>query len=217
MSELITNSLRYDKNQKYVVIDFETSCLNLLSSSNKPWQVGITVAQNKKIVSSDSYLINWPDLVVSKDAARITGFDEDLVKREGINPKDGLDILDAYIYNDEYKILGYNFLNFDIYLHSIYRRLLDLPVNYSYINRCIDVRAFVMAEKLGIKLEDQKDLLFFQYKMLSYRQRGLKSNLAQACKDYGVEVDESRTHEATYDTILTYFVFLEMLKKFNVQ
>ena len=215
MSELITGNIRFNRNQKYIVLDYETCSLNILGLENKGWQVGLVLAQGNEIKESYDLLVNWPNLNVSTDAARITRFDAEKVKREGKKPEEVLKFIDSYLYNPEYKVVGHNYLNFDSYIHNIFRRNLGYKSDYSYINRVIDTRALITADKLGIQLADVDDFTMFQYKMLGYHKRGFKTNLTASCKEYEVEVDESKTHSA-YDTELTFFILQKLLKKFNI-
>ena len=45
---MTNNLLRYKKDQKYIVFDYETEGLNLYYS--KPFQLSFIIAQNKKII-----------------------------------------------------------------------------------------------------------------------------------------------------------------------
>ena len=66
--------LRFNKKQKYLVFDTETEGLNLVSS--KPWQIAWLIAEGDRIISKHDLYIDWPDLNVSPDAARVTGFSQ---------------------------------------------------------------------------------------------------------------------------------------------
>ena len=67
--------LRFDKKQKYLVLDTETEGLNLIKS--KPYQVSWIIAQGDTILEKNNRYIWWEDLNMSEDAARITRFDKD--------------------------------------------------------------------------------------------------------------------------------------------
>ena len=66
--------LRFRKNQKYIVYDFETEGLNLRYS--KPWQLGFIIAEGKKVKESYDLYIDFEDLNISDDARRLTGFSD---------------------------------------------------------------------------------------------------------------------------------------------
>ena len=70
------NLLRFKKDLNLVIFDYETCNLNLGLSSNKPWQLAFIVVKNGKIIEKQDYHLGWDDLNVSKDAAKITGFNK---------------------------------------------------------------------------------------------------------------------------------------------
>lgn len=212
---LITNSLRYKKDQKYIIVDFETECLNLLTS-NRPWQLGMLVCQGTEILEFHNIYIKWPDLNVSAGAAMVTGYDHFTVQREGKDPRETLEWFDNYLYNKDYRIIFFNGLNFDYAVHNIWRKELGFETDYSYIDRCIDVHALVKAWKLNYIINND-NFLFDQYKLLNFHQRGLKTNLSQSCKDLGVRVDENMIHDANYDVTITFLIFRELLKKLEIR
>ena len=218
MSELLEkNLLKYKKNQKYVVADYETCNLNTFSLDNKPWQVGYATGSiNEGITKSQNIYIKWEDLKISADAARITHFSEEGYISNWQDSKKVLDYIESYLYNTEYRILFFNGLNFDIYVHNIWRKALGLKSDYSFLNRVIDVRALVVADKLGYNIDINENLFFWQKKMMKFYKRGFKSNLTYSCKEYGVEIDESKTHEGQYDCELTMKLFFELVKKFDL-
>ncbi len=216
MSELIEkNSLKYNKNQKYIIWDLETCNLNLRSLENKPFQLGYVLAEGPNIIETNNIYLKWDKLNVSADAARITRYDPQLVNDIGLSPKEVLEDFESYIYNPEYRILFFNGLNFDTYIHQTWRRNLGLPTDFSYLKRCIDVHALVKGVKLNFPMES--NFLFWQYKLLKHRVRGMKSNLTQSCKDFGVDIDVTKTHDATYDVLLTYQLFLELIKRVDIK
>ena len=45
--------LRFKKNQKYMVFDFETCNLNLVSEENKPWQLAFLIYEGDKLIESN--------------------------------------------------------------------------------------------------------------------------------------------------------------------
>jgi len=217
MSELLeSGGLRYNKSQKYVLWDLETCHLNTISD-NLPWQLGYVTATRDEILEGHSVYIKWPNLKISKDAARITRYDENVVNAQGIDPLEALNALDKLLYNEDIRPVFFNGFNFDYAVHNIWRNKLGFKTDYSYLKRCIDVRALIVANKLGIPLKDSDNFYFWQLKMLTYHQRGFKSNLTLSCKELGIEIDESKTHDGVYDCYLTYYVLKEMLKKFNIQ
>lgn len=218
MDNIITNSLYYKKDQIYLFFDVESCSLNTLSTSNKIWQLGFLLATREEILEEHNIYINWPDLQVSKGAAQVTGFNEELVKKEGKDPLATLLFFEKYLYNSNYRVVFFNGLNFDSYLLSIWYKALNRKIDYNkFIDRCIDVRALVVADKIGAVLNEDDNFLFWQYRMLGIVRRGLKSNLAQSCKDYGVKSDNEKFHDGLFDCKQTKSLFFELLKRFNIK
>jgi DNA polymerase III epsilon subunit-like protein len=79
--------LRFKKKQKYLLFDYETCNLNLISGHNKPWQLAFLVIEDNKIVEEKDYWLKWDDLRVSPEAAKITGFTEANIKRTRLTQK----------------------------------------------------------------------------------------------------------------------------------
>ena len=94
--------LRFNKKQKYMVFDYETCNLNLVSVENKPWQLAYIVFQGDKVLEEKDYLLSWENLNVSKEAARITGFSKSKYNKNKVCPKKVMDKFSKSI-NTEYK------------------------------------------------------------------------------------------------------------------
>jgi len=149
--------LRFKKDQKYVVFDFETCSLNLVSEDNKPWQLAFMVYKGSKLIESHDYYIHWDDLKLSDGARKVTGFSDSKYKK---NAKDSglvLDHFERYLYDPEYIKLGHNILGFDIYIHNIYRKLLGRETDYSYLDDCLDTLCLAKAIAKDIKITEDDE------------------------------------------------------------
>lgn len=137
-SELI----RFNTQDKFTWVDVESQNLCLNYRLNLPWQIGIVEVINNKIVQENDILINWgDDFVMSKDAARITRYDQEKVNREGVSPEDAWNILNNSLTSTQY-VCGHNFLGFDIFLiNSIYKKLDKKPFDFSKLKGIIDTLA----------------------------------------------------------------------------
>ena len=122
-----------------------------------------------------------------------------------------LEHFEKYLYDDDYLKVGHNILGFDIYVHNIYRKLLGLPTDYSYLNRCIDTLCLAKAIYKEIDINDSDDILAWQFKLNSFFERGMKLNLAACCKTYDVDFDPTKLHDALYDIKKNYEVFRKMI------
>ena len=107
-------------------------------------------------------------------------------------------------------------LGFDAYIHNIHRRLCKKKSDYSYINEVIDTVCIARAIKKSIKTSKDTDRLSWQYRLLNIRERNLKVSLQQCCKDYDVEFDQSKLHDALYDIHRNVDFFKKMIWEVEV-
>lgn len=202
--------LRFKKNQKYIFFDYETCNLNLNSSHNKPWQLGFLIAEGNKIKEKFEFYLAWDEINVSKDAAAITGFSKSKYNKLKQDPLECLEIFDKYVYNKEYIIVGHNILGFDVYVHNIHRKLCNLDSDFSYLDRLYDTHCLSRAIKNKIP-SPRDNMLSWQYKLLNFRVKGVKTNLKEMCKVYEIDFDEKKLHDALYDVEKTQQVFNKII------
>ena len=205
------NLLRFKKDQKYLCFDFETCHLNLLNSDNKPWQIGYGTFQGKKPVKTFDRLIQWSNLNVSPEAAKICQFNRKHYEKNSTDATAILEEFESYLYDPSYLIIGHNLLGFDVYIHNIYRKLLKKQSDYSYVDRIIDTNCIAKAAKEKIKKGKGEPLINWQYKLNEFRKRGLKTNQKQLLKDYDIRFDENKLHDAGYDINMTFKIFNKLI------
>ncbi len=208
--------LRFNKNQKYIIFDYETCNLNLVSEENKPWQLAFMVTQNGKVVEEADYLLDWKNLKVSPEAARITGFSKRKYDKLKSCPQKALTHFEKYLYDKNVIKVGHNILGFDTYIHNIHRKLCGKKTDYSYINEILDTVCLAKAIKKDIKPSSDTSLLSWQYRLLNHKERGLKTNLLQCCKDYDISFDPKKLHDALYDIRKNFEFFNKMLWEVEV-
>ncbi len=208
--------LRFNKNQKYIIFDYETCNLNLISTKNKPWQLAFMLFQGDKILDQGDYILDWKNLQVSKEAARITGFTKSMYNKRKSCPEKALEHFEKYLYDEKIIPLGHNILGFDVYIHNIHRKLLNKSADYSYINRSIDTVCLARSIKKDIKKKNNSERIAWMYKLLNFREKGLKVNLQQCCRDYDIDFDPSKLHDAMYDIQKNMDVFQKMLWEVEV-
>jgi len=202
------NLLRYNKKQKYIVFDTETEGLNLIKS--KPWQAAWLVIEGDKIIKKYDKLIMWKDLNVSRDAARITGFDRKFYNRNAEDPFSVWKELSKYLYDEDYLIIGQNLLGFDVYMVDVWRKLIGEKLDQSYIERIIDTKCLAMAIAKESPV-DKDNFIYWQYRWLDYRQRGLKTSQLSLLKKYEIDFDKKRLHDALYDIEMNFKIFKKQL------
>ena len=205
--------LRFNFNQKYLVIDCETEGLNLINS--RPWQVSWFTAKGKFIEKKNDRFLEWPNLKVSEGAARITGFDLNKHKRVQEDPKKVLDDLWPIISNPEYIVIGQNLLGFDVYVLNTLRKKCGLESDYSYIPRVIDTRSLAIAIGTGHKELARGDI-FSQYRFLNHRDKKIKASQGSLLKQYNIDHDPSRLHDGLYDIEMTFKIFWQQIQEIAI-
>lgn len=205
--------LRFNFNQKYVVIDTETEGLNLINS--RPWQISWFTAKGKFIEKKNDRFLAWPNLNVSEGAARITGFDMTKHKRIEEDPQNVLRDLWPIISDPNYIIIGQNFLGFDAYVLNTLRKQCGEKPDYSYIPRVIDTRSLAMAIGLGQKELTKGDILS-QYRFLNHRDKKIKASQGALLKKYNIDHDPSKLHDGLYDIEMTFKVFWQQIQEISI-
>jgi len=200
--------LRFDKNQKYLVFDTETEGLNLIRS--RPWQVAWLVVEGGKILEKHDMFLDWPNLDVSAGAAKITGFSMKEYNKRKESPRKVWEKFSKHLYDKETFIVGQNLLGFDVYMVNIWRELMKLEADYSYVERIIDTRALAVAIAKDIPV-DKDDFISWQYRLINHRERKLKTSQAFLLKKYNIDHDPKRLHDALYDIEMNFKVFRKQL------
>lgn len=204
------NLLRFNFNQKYLVLDTETEGLNLVNS--RPWQIAWIEACGKKIISKQERYIWWPDLRVSEEAARITGFDYQKYKSLAQEPKDVLEEFAPILNQQDIIIIGQNILAFDVYMINSWMNFANgVKFGFDYVKNIIDTKAVAMAIAKGVKSIDTDDLITWQYRWLNYREKGVKTSQAHLLKQYNIDHDPARLHDALYDIEMTFNIFQKQI------
>lgn len=207
MSEDITsdspnlNLLRHDKKSKFLFIDFESYNLCLHRDFNAPWQAGLMMVQNNRVLDSKEILFNWGGKFQMKLGNPSFGhYSERTIQEKGMMPKEALNLIIDCFNNCDY-VVGHNLMKFDIFilkeLYALYR-----PASEDYrvwVDKIIDTKALALAIKLNVNKTLDESLQEFQFRFLNYFKKGLKTNLTFLCKEYGIEVDETKLHSAVAD------------------
>lgn len=200
--------LRFDKKQKYLVFDTETEGLNLIKS--RPWQVAWLVVEGGNILEKHDMFLDWPNLAVSAGAAKITGFTTKEYDKRKESPRKVWEKFSKHLYDKDTFIVGQNLLGFDVYMVNIWRELMKLEADYSYVERIIDTRALAVAITKEIPV-DKDDFISWQYRLINHRERKLKTSQAFLLKKYSIDHDPKRLHDALYDIEMNFKVFRKQL------
>lgn len=216
------NLLRFNKEKKYIPLDYETCNLNLvLENIQAPWQLGWEVYKGESLLESHEDWIWWDDLnaKMGEEAARITGFDYYLYKSKAKPALPIWENVNKHINDPNSIIISANGINFDTYIHGIYAKLLGFKPDYSWAARHYDIQTVHKAKFLGYSIPPigGDEWIFFNIKMSEIRQRGMKSSLKHLCETLGIPYDEERHHKnALYDVELTMHCFLKQIKTIDI-
>lgn len=193
-----------------VVFDCEAESLNLALC--RPWQLAYIVAKDGKIIKKVNDYIDIHDLNVSKDAARVTGFDFHEYNRLKIPAKEVFSKFEKYLYNDGVRFIGHNLLGYDWYIVSNLAEYVGSKLDFNkFIYRTVDTLCLARAQHFQSPAPKNKyDFLSWQYKHLHKHDKTIKCSLSALAKRNDIIVDETKTHDALYDVILTYDVYRKM-------
>lgn len=188
--------LRYRSEQLFAVTDAETNGLNLRHSL--PWQISYTLATQKNIVKQVTRYIYWKDFQMTEDAARVTRFDMNVYKERAEDADKVLKDCEEVWFDPSIRFSGHNILGYDAYIIDSWRQRLGRKSDWSFLNGCIDTNLLMKAIQKGWQ-PDRENLLQWQYRVLNYREKGLKSSLGFSCRYFQIQYDEFRAHDANYD------------------
>jgi len=192
--------LRYKKDAKLAFFDFETEGLCLYLPENLPWELGLLTVQGGEIQRADLIHMNgWHRPVrVSKEAARITGFNQANYERSAIDQKEVFEkVLETFRWADY--IIGHNIFGFD---YCLLKQWYDMhgQSSKSIERKLIDTKSLASAIKSEIPFDiENDDFLAWQLALSNHREKGVKTNLGAMADHYGAEYDKSKTHQGLYD------------------
>ena len=165
---------------------------------NLPWQIAMLKVKGDDIIDSKNYYIKWDrDLNVSKEAARITRFSAKTHKDIGINYKEVFPTIKDWLESCDY-IVGHNLLGFDIYLlRDFYKKMGE---DYKpLMPKILDTLAIARGIKSGELYKNNKSFLEYQYKMINYIRKGMRTSLSALGKENEIDHDYDSLHDALVD------------------
>ncbi len=190
--------LRFDNKSTFVFIDCETLNLCLNFCQNLPWQVSMIKSIAGKKVDHQDLFIKWnTSLKISKEAKMITRYDQKKVDRLAQSFNDVFPIISDWLDSCDY-IVGHNILGFDIYLIKEMYLLKGRRIDH-LVEKIIDTNCIAKGVKYPIPKMNNESLIDYQYKLLHTRKKGVKTNQLALGKDYKIEHDYDRLHDAIVD------------------
>lgn len=203
------------KDRKFIFYDFE-NCEGLHTFYSRPHELSWVETIGDQVVEKRQYYIKWPKpWNISKAAAQITRFNENIVDQRGVEPKHVFEEFSSKMFDPEYWNIGANTLNYDCMLFYNSCKKLGLRHDWSFLNRCYDVNALYKMYKLDRKINND-DLLAMQFSANNFVRKGFKSNVGLVAREFGVEIDENKQHEGAYDAEKEMEIFFQLIKKINL-
>ena len=208
--------LRFNKDKTMVFIDCETENLCLNKSHNLPWQVAMIKTVNGKKIDEKDFLIKFErEFHVSAAAARITRFNPNSHAKKAVEFSSVFPTIKDWLDDADY-ILGHNILGFDIYLiKGMYE---EAGEDYRHlVDKVLDTMCLIRGVKLNIDFKPESEsILEYQYKLLHTRKKGLKTNLQAVGKDYKIDHDYEKLHDALVDLDLNIKVWDKLIYQLNI-
>ena len=200
--------------QKYLITDTETEGLNHFYS--RPWSVSLVIAQGTRVLEREELFIDVPNLNLPMKLRKLCNFNPIKYKKEKLPASEVWARVSKYLCDPEYRIIGQNLLNYDIYMFNVLQKMAKVKkLDHSYISRIIDTLALGKAYKEGLK-KPSSDFFGWQLKVLNDRSLRKRANQKQLLKDFKVPFVEERLHEALYDSEKCFELFLKLKKHFSL-
>jgi DNA polymerase III epsilon subunit-like protein len=195
--------LRFDKTSTFAFVDLETYnlCLNFIA--NKPWQVGLMLVKGEDSFETHDILVKWPNPPIFNPIMVTQIFQCSVptllnrIDSEGKTPDEVFEKLYPILDKADY-IVGHNILGFDLYLIKEWCKIKGKPWRH-WLKKAIDTNSLIKGVKLNIPLKPTDDRIEYQYKMYHRIQKGLKSRLGMVGKEFGIEHDYLKLHDAIVD------------------
>ena len=201
--------LRFNNKKTIVLVDFETENLCLHGEENLPWQAAMVLSSGGNLINHKNFYVKWHrELKVSKEAARITRFSLADYKKKALPIEDIFPTMKDWFDKADY-ILGHNILGFDIYLmRYIYSYMGEdyMPL----MHKIIDTNCIAKGIKFGIFYKPEEDFLEYQYKIMHTRRKGVRTNLMSLGKEFKIEHNYDKCHDAIVDLELNLKVWNQL-------
>lgn len=204
------------KDKRIVLFDTETEGLNLRTA--RPWQIAWVVMKNGKVIDKEMHYLAWEDLNVSKEAAKITGFDKKEYDKKKEDPKDVINKFWELIYEPDVVVAGQNILGFDIFILNVARREVGYLEDYGFLWKCIDTVSLSRAYLTDFRRSSSETVVEFCYKMLNHKLKGRVSvKLSVMLAKFGIKYEEDKLHDALVDTEMTGQLFLRLVRSLGLE
>lgn len=200
-------------NQRYVTIDTETESLNLHFA--RPWSVAIVLAKGENVFYKKEIFVDVPGLNLPQRLRVMCNFNQGAYDKGKVSPLDAWNEVSTYLFDPQYRIIGQNFLNYDVFILGVLQRMAGKKPEYTFLNRVLDTLAFGKAYKEGLT-KPSGDVFSWQMKILNDRSLRKRANQKQLLKDFNISFDENMLHNSLYDSERCFELFLALKKRFKL-
>ena len=190
--------LRFRKDKKLVFIDCETYNLCLSFCHNVAWQISMISTDGTYKKDERDFYIKWDTpFKISDDAKRITRYNESFVNKNGKEPKDVFPIIKKWLDGADY-IVGHNIIGFDIYLIKEMYKMFGEDYQH-LVPKLIDTNCIARGVKMEIPYKPEEDFTEYQYRIVNTRRKGVRSSLTALGKEFNIDHDYDKLHNAIVD------------------
>ena len=190
--------LRFRKDKKLVFIDCETYNLCLNFCHNVAWQISMISTDGTYKKDERDFYIKWDTpFKISDDAKRITRYNESFVNKNGKEPKDVFPIIKKWLDGADY-IVGHNIIGFDIYLIKEMYKMFGEDYKH-LVPKLIDTNCIARGVKMEISYKPEEDFTEYQYRIVNTRRKGVRSSLTALGKEFNIDHDYDKLHNAIVD------------------
>ena len=190
--------LRFRKDKKLVFIECETYNLCLNFCHNVAWQISMISTDGTYKKDERDFYIKWDTpFKISDDAKRITRYNESFVNKNGKEPKDVFPIIKKWLDGADY-IVGHNIIGFDIYLIKEMYKMFGEDYKH-LVPKLIDTNCIARGVKMEIPYKPEEDFTEYQYRIVNTRRKGVRSSLTALGKEFNIDHDYDKLHNAIVD------------------
>jgi DNA polymerase III epsilon subunit-like protein len=208
------NELYYPKS--YIAWDLETSGLDF--ENDRILEIGAAIVRNGEITERKSWILN-NGIQVPEEITQLTGITQELIEKEGRDPKLCLDEFLALL-NGAGGHLTHNGMRFDIpFLIAQARHYNagqlseeEYELFHTHLRAtAIDTAVLVKASKLGEKRMWNESFREFADRVMEIRAYGVKYNVGICCEEMGIDRSAITQHRALGDVELTHEIFKKIV------
>ena len=117
--------------------------------------------------------------------------------KNGKEPKDVFPIIKKWLDGADY-IVGHNIIGFDIYLIKEMYKMFGEDYKH-LVPKLIDTNCIARGVKMEIPYKPEEDFTEYQYRIVNTRRKGVRSSLTALGKEFNIDHDYDKLHNAIVD------------------